>query len=133
MLLPEPSERRLGDIVRRLAHVQARTGLDGNFHPLLFGRIADHFTAIDDYQRDSSAVALYQFRIGLDVGHGQIERKSLLDFIQVRLGLITERTVRLCIQCDVGDGRLALPDTEHAADCNKLVSVQVNKCMISPT
>ena len=126
MLLPEPFELRLGDMVKRLAHVQARTGLDGDFHPLFFRRIPDHFTAIDDHQRDSGTVALYQFRVGVDVGHSEIEGKSLVDFIEIRLGLVTEGTVRLCIQCDVRDGRLALPDTEHAADCNKLGYFQVN-------
>jgi hypothetical protein len=133
MLLPEPPELPLRAMVRRLAHVQARTGLDRDFHPFLFRRVTDDFTAIDDHQRNPSAVALYEFRIGLDVRHGQIERKSLLDFIEVRFGLVTERTVRLCIQCDIGDGRLALPDTEHAVDCNKLVCFQVNECIISPT
>ena len=120
MLFPRPL-LRLWVIAARpgLTHIQARTSLDGDRHPLLFGRITDYLAAVHDHQGHAGSIPLHELGIVVNVLHDQVERKRLVNFIEVCLGLFTERAVGLGVERDVGDRGFALPDAEHMVDCSK--------------
>src|SRR5205823_6290455 len=61
----------------------------------------------------------HELGIALDVRHDKIERKTLMEFIEIGLRLVAERAVGLCVEGNIGGCRFSLPDAEHDTACTK--------------